>query len=106
MPWNCIPSPVGLPQAAETDLIQRIDSDITNMNTISKSLSLFHGNLSTLLHVLDIMINKIYVKVVITQNDTDLSCIKLYINVLKCCAFVKHFKTLILRLIQDKSVSF
>ena len=70
------------------------------MNTISKSLSLFHGNLSILLHVLDIIINKIHVKVVIAQNDTDLSFIKLYINVLKCCAFVKHFKTLILRLIQ------
>ena len=97
---------MGLPQAAETDLIQRIDSDVTNINTISKSLSLFYGNLSILLHVLDITINKIYVKVVIAQNDTDLSCIKLYINVLKCCAFVKHFKTLILKLIQDKSVSF
>ena len=47
-----------------------------------------------------------YVKVVIAQNDTDLSCIKLYINVSKCCAFVKHFETFILSLIQDKSVSF
>ena len=86
---------MGLPQAAETDLIQRIDIDVTNMNTISKSLSVFHGNLSILLHVLDIIINKIHVKVVIAQNDTDLSSIKLYINVLKCCGFVKHFKTLI-----------
>ena len=97
---------MGLPQAAETDLIQSIDSDVINMNTISKSLSLFHGNLIILLHVLDIIINKIYVKIVIAQNDTDLSCIKLYINVLKCYAFVNHFKTLILRLIPDKSVSF
>ena len=88
------------------DLIKRADSDVTNMNTISKSLSLFHGNLSILLHVLDIIIDKIYVKVIIAQNDTDLSCIKHYINVLKYCVFVKHFKTLILRLIQDKSVSF
>ena len=30
------------------------------------------------------IINKIYVKVVIAQNDTDLSCIKLDINVSKC----------------------
>ena len=81
---------MGLPQAAEKDLIQSIDSDVTNMNTISKS-SLFHGNLNILLHVLDIIIKKIYVKIIIAQNDTDLSFIKLYINVLKCYAFV-NFK--------------
>ena len=40
------------------------------------------------------------------QNDNDLSCIKLDINVSKCCAFVKHFETVISSLIQDKSVSF
>ena len=42
-----------LDQGGEMDLIQRIDSDVTNMNTISKSY------------------------IVIAQNDTDLSCIKL-----------------------------
>ena len=44
-----------------------------------------------------------HVKAEIAQNDTDLSCIKLCINVSKCCAFAKHFETLILGLIQDKS---
>ena len=68
-----------------------------------KVLSLFHGNLSILVHVLSIIINKIHVKVLIAQKDTDLS---LYLNVLKWCAFVKYFETLILSLIQDKSVSF
>ena len=71
-----------------------------------KVLSLFHGNLSALLHVQDIIINKINVKVVIAQNDTDLSCIKLGINVLKYCVFVKHFLTLISSLTVDKSVPF
>ena len=28
---------IGREQAGETDLIQRIDSDVTNMNTVSKS---------------------------------------------------------------------
>ena len=82
-------------QGAETDLIQKIDSDVTNMSTISKCLLLFHGNLSVLLHVLHKIKNKINVKTQIAQNNTDLSCIKLDINVSKCCAFVKHFKTLI-----------
>ena len=36
-----------------------------------------------------------YVKAEIAENDTDLSCIKPDINVLKGCAFVKHFETLI-----------
>ena len=31
-----------------------------------------------------------YVKAEIAQNDTNLSSIKLDINVSKCCAFVKH----------------
>ena len=53
-----------------------------------------------------VLINKIYVKTEIAQNDADLSCIKLDINVLKCCAFVKHLETLISSLIQDKSASF
>ena len=69
-------------------------------------LSLFHGNLNVLLHVLYKIINRIYVKTEIAQNDTDLFCIKLDINVSKCWAFVKHFETLISSLIQDKSVSF
>ena len=49
--------------------------------------------------------HKIYVKPEIAQNDIDLSCIKLDINVSKGCAFVKHFETSI-SFIQDKSVSF
>ena len=81
-------------QGGETDLTQRIDSDVTNMNTISKSFILFHVNLNVLLHVLYKIINKMYVKTEIAQNDTDLSCIKLDINVSKCYAFVKHFETL------------
>ena len=47
-----------------------------------------------------------YVKVLIAQNDTDLSCIKLDINVSKCFTKAQHLLTLILSLIQDKSVSF
>ena len=76
------------------------------MNTISKSFiaipSKFKCPLTCPVH----NNKKIHVKVVITQNDTDLSCIKLDINVSKFCAFVKHFETLISSLIQDKSVSF
>ena len=92
-------------QGSETDLIQRIDSDVTNINTLSKSFILFHGNLNVLLHVLYKIINKMYEKTKIAQNDTDLSCIKLDINVSKCYAFVKYFETLISSLIHDKSVS-
>ena len=71
-----------------------------------KSFIAIPGKFKCLLYVLYKIINKMDVKVVIAQNDTDLSCIKLDVNVLKCCAFVKHFETLILSLIQEKSVSF
>ena len=64
-----------------------------------KILSLFHGNLNFPLKVLYKIKNKTNVKAEIAQNDTDLSCIKLDINVSKCCAFVKHFETLILSVI-------
>ena len=79
---------------------------ILHRNAMAKVLSLFHGNLNALLHVLYKIINKIYVKVVIAQNDTDLSCIKLDINVSKCFTKAQHFETLTSSLIQDKSVSF
>ena len=62
--------------------------------------------LNVLLHVLYKIINKMCAKVVIAQNNTDLPCTKLDINVSKSCAFVKHFETLISSLIQDISVSF
>ena len=75
-------------------------------NAMVKVLSLIHGNLNILSHVLYKIINKMCVKAIIAQNDTDLSCIKLDINVSKCFAFVKHFETLISSLIEDKSVSF
>ena len=42
---------------------------------------LFYGNLNVLLYVLYKIINKMYVKTEIAQNDTDMSCIKLDINV-------------------------
>ena len=51
---------------------------------MTKVLSLFHGNLNVLLHVMYKIINKIYVKVVIEENGTDLSCLKLHINASKC----------------------
>ena len=73
---------------------------------MTKVLSLFHGNLNVLLHVLYKIINKIYVKVVIAQNGTDLSCIKLDINASKCFTKEQHFETLISSLMQDKSVPF
>ena len=53
-------------------------------NAIRKVLSLFHGNLNVLLHVLYKIINKICAKVVIAQKDSVLFCIKLDINVSKC----------------------
>ena len=93
-------------QGGETDLIQRIDSDVTNMNTISKSFITIPRKFKCPLTCPYKIINKVYVKTEIAQNDTDLSCLQLDINVSKCCAFVKHFKTLISSLIQDKSVSF
>ena len=64
-------------------------------NAIREVLSLFHGNLNVLLHVLYKIINKMYVKAEITQNDTDLSCIKLDIYVSKCFRKAQHFETLI-----------
>ena len=38
-----------------------------------------------------------YVKTKIAQNDTDLFCVKLDINVLKCFTKVQHFETLIFK---------
>ena len=76
------------------------------MNTISKSFIAIPWKFNVLLHVLYKIINKICVKTEIAENDTDLSCLQLDINVSKCCAFVKHFETLISSLKQDKSVSF
>ena len=58
-------------------------------------LSLLHRNLNVHLPVFCKIINEMYVKAEIAENDTDLSCIKPDINVLKGCAFVKHFETLI-----------
>ena len=95
----------GFSQGGETDLIQRIDSDVTNMNTISKSFIDISWKFKCPLTCYKI-INKICVKTEIAQNDTDLSCLQLDINVSKCCAFVKHFQTMISSLIQDKLVSF
>ena len=92
-------------QGGETDLIQRIDSDVTNMNTISKSKSLI-ATPWKFKCPLTCPVQNNNVKTKIAQNDTDLSCLQLHINVSKCCAFVKHFETLISSLIQDKSVSF
>ena len=40
---------VFLTQVGETDLIQRIDSDVTNMNTISKSFIVIPGKFKCLL---------------------------------------------------------
>ena len=51
-------------------------------------------------------INIMHVKAVIAQNDIDLSCIKLDINVSKCFTKAQHSETLISSLMQDKSVSF
>ena len=51
------------------------------------------------------IINKICVKVIIAHNDTDLSRIKLDINVSKCFTKAQHFETLISSLILEKSVS-
>ena len=80
---------------------------ILNKNTIYQNvLLLFLENLNVLLHVLYKIKNKIHVKTEIAQNDTDLSCVKLDINVIKCCTKAQHFETLISNLIQDKSVSF
>ena len=73
------------------------------MNTILKVLSLFHGNLNALLHVLYKIKHKINVKTKIAQN---LSYVKLDINVLKCFTKGQNFVTLISSLIQDKSASF
>ena len=66
---------------------------------MANDLLLFHGNLNVLLHVLYKIINKIYAKVVIAQNDTHLSCIQLDINVSKCFTKAQHFETLISSLI-------
>ena len=46
------------------------------------------------------------VKTKVSQNDTDLFCIKLHINASKCFTKAQHFETLVSSLIQDKSVSF
>ena len=51
--------------------------------------------LNVLIYILYQILNKIKVKVVIAQNDTDLSCINLNINVLKFFTKAQHFKTLI-----------
>ena len=105
-------------QAGETESNKRIDTmkstnDLRNQtfcenilyrNAMTKVLSLFHGNLNILLCVLYRIINKISVKVILAQIDTDLSCIN--INVSKCFTKAQHFETLISGLIQDKSVSF
>ena len=86
-------------QGGETDLIQRIYSDVTNMNTISKSFIAIPWKFKCPLTCPVQIINKIFVKTEIAQNDTDLSCLQLDINVSKCCAFAKHFETLISSLI-------
>ena len=73
-------------QAGETDQV----------NTFVKIICiemLFHGNLNVLLYVLYKIINKIYVKTEIAQNDTDMSCIKLDINVSKYFTKAQHFET-------------
>ena len=57
-------------------------------------------------HVLYKIINKTHAKVIIAQNNTDLSCIELDIHVSKCFTKAQHFETLISSLIQDVSVSF
>ena len=62
---------------------------------LRKVLSLFYGNLNVLLYVLYKIIKKKHVKTEIAQNDTDLSCIKLDINVSKCFTKAQHFETLI-----------
>ena len=62
--------------------------------TCQKVLLLLHRNQNALLHVLHKIINKTHANV-IAQNDTAFPGIKLDINVSKCCAFVKHFETLI-----------
>ena len=62
---------------------------------LRKVLSLFYGNLNVLLYVLYKIIKKKNVKTEIAQNDTDLSCIKLDINVSKCFTKAQHFETLI-----------
>ena len=67
-------------------------------------LLLFHGNLNVFLHVLYKMICEMYGKVVTTQNDTDLFCIKFVINVSKCFTKPQHFEASISSLIQDRSV--
>ena len=91
------------------DLIQRTDVmkstyyqpyeyfllKILYRNAVENVLSLFHENLNVLLYILYKIINKIYIKVIIAQNDTDLSCINLNINVLKCFTKAQYFKTLI-----------
>ena len=62
-------------QAGETDQVNTFVKYNLYRNAIRKVLSLFHGNLNVLLHVLYKKINKIHVKTEIAQNDTDLSCI-------------------------------
>ena len=56
---------------------------------MTKVLLLFHENRNVFLHVLYKIISKINVKVVIAKNYTDLSCIKLDLNVSEC--FTKAF---------------
>ena len=79
---------LGYLQGDETDLIQRIDSDVTNMNTISKCFIAIPWKFKCPC-TCPVQNNIKYTE--IAQSDTDLSCIKLDINVSKCCAFVKHF---------------
>ena len=87
-------------QGGETDLIQRIDSDVTNINAISKCFIAIPWKFKCPLTC------PVCVKTELAENATDLFCIKLDINVSKCFTKVQHFETLISSLIQNKSVSF
>ena len=62
---------------------------------LCKSFIAIPLKLNVLIYILYQMLNKIKVKVVIAQNDTDFSCFNLNINVLKFFTKAQHFKTLI-----------
>ena len=69
-------------QATETEFYKRIDTMKSTYYRpfkyfcqnfyIAKVLSLLHGNLNVPLHVLHKIVNKICVKVIIAQNDTEM----------------------------------
>ena len=87
--WSLLTYFRHLAQGGETDLIQSIDSDVTNMTTISKC-------------VITIPWKFKYLLTCPVQNNKNNICK----NICKNWAFVKHFETLISSLIQNKSVSF